>query len=213
MRWKCCWKQPETSRSVKHIRMYWLGKRERKIQENTSKICVRFTSTRRWNVSTSSKRFSFKKKANSCQFIKRLSTQAQKVWEIKCCNLFWYSKQNIERFSFNWIHWIRIRKWWYSTKDTVTSWKRSSWICRLWSSAFGSELNFHDDTLAAANESQNISETSNSDQNLSSASTKKTKLRKKMKGFLKNRPNKIFKGSYEKNKKLEHQRSKSFRKN
>ena len=111
------------------------------------------------------------------------------------------------------IHWIRIRKWWYSTKDRVTSWKRSSWICRLWSSAFGSELNFHDDTLAAANESQNISETSNSDQNLSSASTKKTNLRKKMKGFLKNRPNKKFKGSYEKNKKLEHQRSKSFWKN
>ena len=119
----------------------------------------------------------------------------------------------MERFSFNWIHWIRIRTWWYSTKDRVTSWKRSSWICRLWSSAFGCELNFHDDALAAANESQNISETSNSDQNLSSASTKKTKLRKKMKGFLKNRPNKKFKGSYEKNKKLEHQRSKSFRKN
>ena len=47
-------------------------------------------------------------------------------------------------------------------------------------------LNFHDHTLIAANESQNISETSNSDQSLSSASTS----REKMKDFLENRHNK-----------------------
>lgn len=42
-------------------------------------------------------------------------------------------------------------------------------------SAFG---NFHDDNLTAANESENISKTSNSDQRLSSASTEKKIPRK-----------------------------------
>ena len=49
-------------------------------------------------------------------------------------------------------------------------------------------LNFHDDTLTTANESQNISETSNSHQSLSSAST--NKLCEKMKDLLENRRNK-----------------------
>ena len=71
-------------------------------------------------------------------------------------------------------------------------------------------LNFHDDTLTTANESQNISETSNSDQSLSSTSTKK--LCEKMKDLLENRRNKKLRGSYQKNTMLEQQRSKSFRK-
>ena len=71
-------------------------------------------------------------------------------------------------------------------------------------------LNFHDDTLTTANESQNISETSNSDQSLSSTSTKK--LCEKMKDLLENRRNKKLRGSYQKNTMLEQQRSKSFMK-
>ena len=48
------------------------------------------------------------------------------------------------------------------------------------------EWNFLDDTLIGVNESQNISEMSNSDQSFSSASTEKKTSHEKMKDFLEN---------------------------
>ena len=80
-------------------------------------------------------------------------------------------------------------------------------------SAFGSELNFHDDTLAAANENQDTSETSSSDHPFKCINRPKKTSHKKMKDFTENMYLKKLKGSYQKNKKVEHQRSKSFRKN
>lgn len=49
-----------------------MGKLEREIRKNMGKICVKFTSSRRWNVSTFSKRFCkrlncFKNKVNQFQ--------------------------------------------------------------------------------------------------------------------------------------------------
>ena len=74
------------------------------------------------------------------------------------------------------------------------------------------ELNFLDNTLIGANESRNVSETSDSDQSFSSASTEKNInwinkrfLRKQLKRKCKK---KKMKGSYQKNKKLEHQEQK-----
>ena len=72
------------------------------------------------------------------------------------------------------------------------------------------EWNILDDTLIGANESQNISEMSNSGQSFSSASTEKKTSHEKMEDFLENKKKiwKKLKGSYQKNKKLEHQEQK-----
>ena len=64
------------------------------------------------------------------------------------------------------------------------------------------EFNFHDHTLIPANDSQNISETSNSDYGLSSASTEKKTSSEKIKDFLKTGIIKKLKETYQKNKRL-----------
>ena len=76
----------------------------------------------------------------------------------------------MEWFQCNWIHWIWIRKWWYSRQEEQTEEDPTESVDDD-ASAF--ELNFHDDTLTTANESQNISERPNSDQSFSDALTKK----------------------------------------